>query len=88
MQHIGVGEVIRRIMGKCVMSVSKPDVIDACGSLQVCAGHKSGSEALVHAMRSVFDADDTDAFLLVDASINTFNSLLEPLERAFSGVLI
>ena len=71
---IGVGEVIRRIMGKCVMSVTKKDVIDACGPLQVCAGHKSGSEAAVHAMRSVFDANDTDAVLLIDAS-NTFNSL-------------
>ena len=32
---IGVGEVIRRIMGKCVMHVTKSDVIDASGSLQV-----------------------------------------------------
>ena len=71
---IGVGEVIRRIMGKCVMSVTKQDVIDACGSMQTCAGHKSGSEAAVHAMRSIFDADDTDAVLLIDAS-NAFNSL-------------
>ena len=71
---IWVGEVIRRIMGKCVMSVTKQDMIDACRSLQVCAGHKSGSEAAVHAMRSVFDADDTDAVLLIDAS-NAFNSL-------------
>ncbi|CAB3984705.1 Hypothetical predicted protein, partial [Paramuricea clavata] len=31
---IGVGEVIRRIVGKCVMKVIKPDVIDASGSLQ------------------------------------------------------
>lgn len=65
---IGVGEVICRIMGKCVMSVTKQVVIDACGSLQVCAGHKSGSEAAVHAMCSIFDADDTDAVLLIDAS--------------------
>ena len=71
---IGVGEVIRRIMGKCVMHVTKPDVIDASGSLQVCAGHKSGSEAAIHAMRSIFDADETDAVLLIDAS-NTFNAL-------------
>ena len=71
---IGVGEVIRRITGKCVMSVTKQDVIDACGSLQVCTGHKSGSEAAVHAMRSIFDADDTDVVLLIDAS-NAFNSL-------------
>ena len=65
--------VIRRIMGKCVMSVTKQVVIDACGSLQVCAGHKNGSKAAAHAMCSVFDADDTDALLLIDAS-NTFNS--------------
>ena len=57
-----------------IMSVTKQDVIDACGSLQVCAGHKRGSEAAVHAMRSIFDADDTDAVLLIDAS-NAFNSL-------------
>ena len=38
---IGVGEVIRRIMGKCVMHVTKPDVIDASGSFQVCAGTKA-----------------------------------------------
>ena len=30
---IGVGEVIRRIMGKCVMHVTKPDVIYSSGSL-------------------------------------------------------
>ena len=54
---IGVGEVIRRIMGKCVVSVTKQDVIDACGSLQVCAGHKSGSEVAVPVMRSIFDVN-------------------------------
>ena len=30
---IGVGKVLRRIIGKCVMRVSKPDVIEASGSL-------------------------------------------------------
>ena len=71
---IGVGEVIRRIMGKCVMHVRKPDVFDASGSLQVCAGHKSGSEVAIHAMRNIFEADETDAVLLIDAS-NAFNAL-------------
>ena len=56
------------------MHVTKPDVIDASGSLQVCAGHKSGSEDAIHAMRSIFDADETDAVLLIDAS-NAFNAL-------------
>ena len=71
---IGVREVIRRIMGKCVTHVTKPDVIDASGSLQVCAGYKSGSEAAIHAMRNIFEADETDAVLLIDAS-NAFNAL-------------
>ena len=35
---IGVGEVIRRIFGKCVTKVTKQDIIEACGSLQVCPG--------------------------------------------------
>ena len=56
------------------MQVTKSDVIDASGSLQVCVGHKSGSEAAIHTMRSIFDADETDAVLLIDAS-NAFNAL-------------
>ena len=38
---IGVGEVIRRIMGKCVMHVTRPGVIDASGSLQFLYGTKT-----------------------------------------------
>ena len=71
---IGVGEVIRRIIGKCVTKVMKQDILESSGSLQVCAGHKSGSEAAVHAMNSLFQHKDTDAVLLVDES-NAFNSL-------------
>ena len=61
-------------MGKYVTKVTKPDVIDASGSLQVCAGHKSGSEVAIHAMREVFEHDNSDAVLLIDES-NAFNSL-------------
>ena len=71
---IGVGEVLRRICGKCVMSVVKKDVVDASGSLQLCAGQKSGSEAAIHATHTIFESDDTDAVLLIDAS-NAFNAL-------------
>ena len=38
---IGVGKVLRRIMGNCVTKVTKPNVIDASGSLRACAGHQS-----------------------------------------------
>lgn len=71
---IGVGEVLRRIIGKCVTKVIKSDIIEASGSLQVCAGLKSGNEAAIHAMRIIFEADDSDAVLLIDAS-NAFNAL-------------
>ena len=74
MQPIGVGEVLRRIMGKCVTKVTKPNVIDVSGSLRVCSGHKSGSEAAIHTMRELFEHDNSDAVLLIDAS-NAFNSL-------------
>ena len=71
---IGVGEVIRRAIAKCVTRVTKRDIIDASGTLQVCAGLKSGAEAAIHAMHGIFDDDDTDAVLLIDAS-SAFNSL-------------
>ena len=71
---IGVGEIIRRISGKCVMMVAKKDVVDASGSLQLRAGQKSGSESAIHAMHAIFEADDTDAVLLIDAS-NALNAV-------------
>ena len=71
---IGVGEVIRRISAKCVMNFAKKDAVEASGSLQLCAGQKSGSEAAIHAMNSLFEADDIDAVLLIDA-FNAFNAL-------------
>ena len=68
---IGVGEVIRRIIGECVMNIAKKDVVEASGSLQLRAGQNSGSEATIHAMHAIFEADETDRVLLIDA----FNAL-------------
>ena len=70
----GVGEVFRRMIAKCVIQITKPDILDATGALQVSAGQKSGSEAAVNAMNSMFSADETDAVLLIDAT-NAFNTL-------------
>ena len=37
LRPIGVGEVLKRILGKVVVSVLKNGVINSTGSLQVCA---------------------------------------------------
>ena len=71
---IGIGETLRRIIGKSVMMVLKKDIMHAAGVAQVCAGHPAGCEAAIHALRNVFTAMETDAVLLVDAD-NAFNSL-------------
>ena len=55
------------------MNVAKENVAHARGSLQLCAGQKSGSEATVHVMHAIFEADETDGLLLIDAT-NAFNS--------------
>ena len=53
------------------MNIAKKDVIVASGFLQLCTGQNSGSEAAIHAMHAIFEADETDGVLLIDA----FNAL-------------
>ena len=71
---IGIGEVLRHIIGKTEVSILKKDIMHAAGVTQVFAGHRAGCEAAIHALRQVFSASDTDAVLLVDAD-NAFNRL-------------
>ena len=71
---IGIGEVLRRIVGKAVMQVLKREMVECTAPIQVCAGIPGGVEAAVHATRRIFEEKDTEAIILVDAS-NAFNSL-------------
>ena len=71
LRPIGVGEVLRRIIGKSVASILKSDVKQAVGSLQVCAGQDAGC---VKSLHRIFDQDESEAVLLIDAS-NAFNSV-------------
>ena len=50
---IGIGEVLRRRIGKSVLSVVKQDVLEAAGNLQLCAGQPGGCEAAVHAVSDI-----------------------------------
>ena len=71
---IGIGDTARRIIAKAVLFVTKPDIQDASGCLQMCGGQIAGIEAAVHAVRTAFKQDDCEGVLLVDAT-NAFNSL-------------
>ena len=52
-------------------------MFEASGSLQLCARLRSGSEAAIHAVRAIFEADATDGVLLIGAS-----NALKELNRA------
>ena len=71
---IGVGETLRRIIGKAIGWVLKNDIQEAAGPLQLATGLESGAEAAIHAMKEIFEDDNCEAVILVDAS-NAFNSL-------------
>ena len=71
---IGIGECLRRVIGKTVTQKFKSLLTETAGPLQLAAGHLSGSEAAVHEARALFEDNETDCTLLVDAE-NAFNKL-------------
>ena len=73
-QPIRVGEILRRIAGKVLVSILKENFIKCTGMLQVCAGQEAGIRAAIHSMNMMYEDENTDAILLVDAS-NAFSSL-------------
>ena len=73
LRPIGVGEVLRRVMGKVVMNAFSEAVTTASSDAQMC-GRSSGSEAAIHAMRRMFQHENSEAVILVDAT-NAFNNL-------------
>ena len=56
------------------MSILKSDIQISVGNTQVCAGHRRGCEVSVHALVDMFNDDETEGVIQVDAS-NAFNSL-------------
>ena len=71
---VGIGETLRRIIGKSGTNILKQDILLSSGSLQTCAGMQSGVEAAIHATKKSFDNDDCEGFLLIDAD-NAFYRL-------------
>ena len=51
---VGIGETLRRIIGKTVARVLKKDILNSCGPIQTCTGIESGIEAAIHAVKKHF----------------------------------
>ena len=75
---IGVGESLRRILGKPICFATRLDLEVSCGVDQLSAGVKSGIEGAIHAVNDLYMAHHSLpagwGLLLVDAK-NAFNSL-------------
>ena len=71
---IGIGESLRRLIGKTITKHFNSDIKEAAGPLLTCTGHGAGAEAAIHAMKDIFSSEETDGVLLIDAS-NAFNRL-------------
>ena len=71
---IGVGEVMRRIIGRAIVTCVKNDLKFLGGNLQLCLGQRCGIEHAIHSLREAFEQPETQAILLIDAK-NAFNSL-------------
>ena len=69
---IGVGNVPWRIIAKAILHVIRNDIQMSARALQTCAGHDAGSETAIHAMRAIFEDNNTHVALLVYAT-NAFN---------------
>ena len=73
---IGIGEALRRILGKTVALVTHADLEEVCEIDQLFSGLCSGLEVSIHAVRELFDEHCNLGWglLLVDAT-NAFNSV-------------
>ena len=71
---IGIGEVVRRIIGRSILIVISDDIQKAAGSLQLCGGQDFGIEAAIHAMHQVYAHEETEGVIMADAA-NAFNNL-------------
>ncbi|WP_288991944.1 hypothetical protein, partial [uncultured Marinobacter sp.] len=53
---VGIGEVYRHLMAKCVLKVAGHQATDAAGNLNLCAGLSAGIEGAIHAVRQATEA--------------------------------
>ena len=73
---IAVGEVLRRLVSKCLVTLSHHQVLSLLSPLQLGVGVKGGCEAIVHATnRLMTSLQDSDCWTLLLDFSNAFNSI-------------
>ena len=71
---IGVGEVLRRIIGKFIIKRIENDLRFLGDNTQLCLGQKCGIEHAIHSLRSQYEKPDNESVILQYAK-NAFNCL-------------
>ena len=71
---IGIDEMLSRIIGKAIVTVLTPDILNVTGYQQLSAGLESGCKVAVQAVMDLFEKDTTHGFIQIDVS-NAFNSI-------------
>ena len=71
---IGIGEVLRRVIGNTISKLLKADVCEAVGVRQTCGGQVGGIEAAIHAATKIYGLSSNRCMLQIDAS-NVFNNM-------------
>ena len=73
---IAVGEVLRRLVSKCLASITRHQALHLLPPLQLGVGVKGGCEAIIHATNNLISSlcDDDHWTLLLDFT-NAFNSI-------------
>ena len=74
---MGIGEVLRRIIGKAISRVLQSDMVGATAPIQVCARQSGGVEAAVHDLRWIFNDEETEAIISVKQIMHS-TDLIEP----------
>uniref|UniRef100_A0A0G4F3H9 Uncharacterized protein n=1 Tax=Chromera velia CCMP2878 TaxID=1169474 RepID=A0A0G4F3H9_9ALVE len=52
---VGIGEAIRRLLGKTVMKKTREELQEACGANQLCSGLIGGLEGEIHVVRELWE---------------------------------
>ena len=73
---IAVGEVLRRLVSKCLAAHTRQTAVSILSPLQLGVGVKGGCEAIVHAIdQALFPSPDNDRWTLLLDFSNAFNAI-------------